>query len=66
MTGFGGSWVGTKIAGGKIRREVKKKMISYSCFTFQNTAAAATHKTNTPTAAWKFKLGPVDGVAARW
>ena len=37
----------------------------YSDFTFQVTATAATHKTNAPTALWKFKLGPVvvmDGI----
>ena len=32
-------------------RKAEKKTIFYSGFTFQNTAAAATLKTNTPTAA---------------
>jgi len=40
-------------------RRVKKKNGFYPGFTFQITAAAATLKTDSPTAAWKFKLGPV-------
>jgi len=39
------------------------KIIFYSGFTFQNTATAATVKTNTPTTAWIFRLGPADTVA---
>ena len=37
----------------------RKNGLIYSGFTFQITTAAATLKTNTPTAAWRFKLGPV-------
>jgi hypothetical protein len=38
----------------------RKNGLIYSGFAFQITAAAAaTLKTNTPTAAWRFKLGPV-------